>query len=34
VAHAWLAEIGPATDEYFGSHEKLASQVTLCRATT
>jgi len=30
VAHAWLAEIGPAPHEYFGSHEKLASWVTLC----
>jgi transposase len=30
VAHAWLAEIGPAPHEYFASHEKLASWVTLC----
>ncbi|MGO8895129.1 MAG: IS110 family transposase [Streptosporangiaceae bacterium] len=30
VAQAWLAEIGPAPQEYFGSHEKLASWVTLC----
>jgi len=30
VAHAWLAEIGPAPHEYFGRHEKLASWVTLC----
>ena len=30
VAQAWLAEIGPAPHEYFGSHEKLASWVTLC----
>ena len=30
VAHAWLAEIGPPPHEYFGSHEKLASWVTLC----
>ena len=27
---AWLAEIGPAPHEYFASHEKLASWVTLC----
>src|ERR1019366_10756039 len=25
VAHAWLAEIGPAPHEYFASPEKLAS---------
>jgi transposase len=30
VACAWLAEIGPAPHEYFASHEKLASWVTLC----
>jgi len=30
VAQAWLAEIGPAPHEYFCSHEKLASWVTLC----
>jgi transposase len=30
VAWAWLAEIGPAPHEYFASHEKLASWVTLC----
>jgi transposase len=30
VAHAWLAEIGPAPQACFGSHEKLASWVTLC----
>jgi transposase len=30
VAQAWLAEIGPAPHEFFGSHEKLASWVTLC----
>jgi transposase len=30
VASAWLAEIGPAPHEYFASHEKLASWVTLC----
>ncbi len=30
VACVWLAEIGPAPHEYFGSHEKLASWVTLC----
>ena len=30
VAHAWLAEIGPAPHTYFASHEKLASWVTLC----
>jgi transposase len=30
VAQAWLAEIGPAPHTYFGSHEKLASWVTLC----
>ena len=30
VAQAWLAEIGPAPHEYFASHEKLASRVTLC----
>ena len=30
VACAWLAEIGPAPHTYFGSHEKLASWVTLC----
>jgi transposase len=30
VTQAWLAEIGPAPHEYFDSHEKLASWVTLC----
>jgi transposase len=30
VAQAWLAEIGPAPHEYFASHDKLASWVTLC----
>jgi transposase len=30
VASAWLAEIGPAPHEYFATHEKLASWVTLC----
>jgi transposase len=30
VACAWLGEIGPAPHTYFGSHEKLASWVTLC----
>jgi transposase len=30
VVHAWLAEIGPAPQEYFATHEKLASWVTLC----
>jgi transposase len=30
VARAWLGEIGPAPHEYFASHEKLASWVTLC----
>jgi transposase len=30
VAQAWLAEVGPAPHEYFASHEKLASWVTLC----
>ena len=30
MASAWLAEIGPAPHEYFASHEKLASWVTLC----
>ncbi len=30
VAQAWLAEIGPAPHEYFASHERLASWVTLC----
>ena len=29
VAQAWIAEIGPAPHEWFGSHEKLASWVTL-----
>jgi transposase len=29
VAQAWIAEIGPAPHERFGSHEKLASWVTL-----
>ncbi|GAA0982798.1 hypothetical protein GCM10009555_053290 [Acrocarpospora macrocephala] len=30
VAHAWLAEIGPAPQEYFDSHDKLASWASLC----
>ena len=30
----WLAGIGPAPHEYFASHEKLASWVALCPATT
>jgi transposase len=30
VACAWLAEIGPVPHEYFASHDKLASWVTLC----
>ena len=30
VAQAWLAEIGPAPQACFASHEKLASWVTLC----
>jgi transposase len=30
AAQAWLAEIGPAPHEYFGSHEKLASWAALC----
>jgi transposase len=30
VAWAWLGEIGPAPHQYFASHEKLASWVTLC----
>jgi transposase len=30
VGQAWLAEIGPAPHEYFASHDKLASWVTLC----
>jgi transposase len=30
VARAWLGEIGPAPHEYFASHQKLASRVTLC----
>jgi transposase len=30
VAQAWLGEIGPAPHTYFGSHERLASWVTLC----
>ncbi len=30
VVSAWLAEIGPAPHEYFATHEKLASWVTLC----
>ena len=30
VGQAWLAEIGPAPHEYFASHEKLASWVTVC----
>jgi len=29
VAQAWIAEIGPAPHEWFGSREKLASWVTL-----
>jgi transposase len=30
VSQAWLAEIGPAPHQWFSSHEKLASWVTLC----
>jgi transposase len=30
VAWAWLGEIGPAPHQWFASHEKLASWVTLC----
>jgi hypothetical protein len=30
MTQAWLGEIGPAPHEYFASHEKLASWVTLC----
>ncbi len=30
VAWAWLAEIGPAPHQWFASHEKLASWVSLC----
>jgi transposase len=30
VAGAWLGEIGPAPHQWFASHEKLASWVTLC----
>ena len=30
AAQAWLAEIGPAPQQYFASHQKLASWVTLC----
>ncbi len=30
VTWAWLAEIGPAPHQWFASHEKLASWVTLC----
>ena len=30
VTSAWLAEIGPAPHQWFASHEKLASWVTLC----
>ncbi len=30
VAQAWPGEIGPAPHACFGSHEKLASWVTLC----
>jgi transposase len=30
VAWAWLAEIGPAPHNYFATHEKLASWVSLC----
>lgn len=30
VAWAWLGEIGPAPHQFFASHEKLASWVTLC----
>ena len=29
VAEAWIAEIGPAPHQWFGSHEKLASWVSL-----
>jgi transposase len=30
VAQAWLGEIGPAPHQWFASHEKLASWVSLC----
>jgi transposase len=30
VSQAWLAEIGPAPHQWFSTHEKLASWVTLC----
>jgi len=30
VTSAWLGEIGPAPHQWFASHEKLASWVTLC----
>jgi transposase len=30
VAWAWLGEIGPAPHQFFASHEKLASWVSLC----
>jgi transposase len=30
VAQAWPGEIGPAPHQWFSSHEKLASRVTLC----
>ena len=30
VAQGWLGEIGPAPHQWFASHEKLASWVTLC----
>jgi transposase len=30
VSAAWLAEIGPAPHQWFPSHDKLASWVTLC----
>jgi transposase len=30
VAQAWLGEIGPAPHQWFPSHERLASWVTLC----
>jgi transposase len=30
VAWAWLGEIGPAPHQWFASHEKLASWVSLC----
>jgi transposase len=34
VAWAWIAEIGPAPHQWFASHHKLASWVSLARAAT